>query len=220
MATSAFKDPTNLTRWTVWFLYAQLAVSVIAVISSGIERQIFDAVGSGVYASESKLTAAINFNDAVQLVVSALSVLTFTASGILILRWIYRANFNARQLDGSNLKFSPGWSVGWYFIPIANLWKPYQAMKEIWQTSANPSTQKQQSTEALLPWWWFTWLFYNFTNAASNRLWLRADDIDELLTANAVSLASQTTQIFLCLIFLGIVKRVFSMQMSHVKHGV
>jgi len=60
-------------------------------------------------------------------------------TSILFLMWIYRANSNARQLGAQGMKFSPGWSVGFYFIPILWFWKPYQAMKEIWQASKAPS---------------------------------------------------------------------------------
>ena len=45
-----------------------------------------------------------------------------------------RANRNARAF-GSSMSISPGWAAGWFFVPIANLWMPYQAMKEIWQGS-------------------------------------------------------------------------------------
>jgi hypothetical protein len=56
-------------------------------------------------------------------------------TGITFLRWIYRSNNNLRALSGESMTFTPGWSVGWYFIPIANLWKPYQVMNEIWKVS-------------------------------------------------------------------------------------
>jgi len=52
--------------------------------------------------------------------------------GVIFLRWIYRTNKNLHVLSSEHMTFSPGWSLGWYFIPVANLFKPYQAMKEIW----------------------------------------------------------------------------------------
>ena len=69
------------------------------------------------------------------------------------------AKAGARQLD-----FTPGWSVGWYFLPIANLWKPYQAMKEIWRASARPDKVDDAEVPGWLPLWWFLWLAFSITS--------------------------------------------------------
>ena len=215
MVTGAFKDPTNLIRWTVRFQYALIVISVIAVGSGLLEHRRFTDLKSGVYTSEGAAMAAAEAYDASQIIVDGLQFLILAVSGVFGLMWIYRASFNVRQLGAANLRFSPRWCVGWYFIPIANLWKPYQAMKEIWQASVNPSAWKHERASALLPWWWFLWIFYESASSGSARYLIRADEIDELLTANMASLASDIIKIPLCLIFLSIVKRVYSMQMSH-----
>jgi hypothetical protein len=68
-------------------------------------------------------------------IIAILQLVNLVVLIVLFCIWIYRANSNARQLGATDMQFSPGWSVGWYFIPIANLWKPYQAMCEIWRAS-------------------------------------------------------------------------------------
>lgn len=30
---------------------------------------------------------------------------------------------------------TPGWAVGFYFIPIALIWKPFQGMSQIWSAT-------------------------------------------------------------------------------------
>src|SRR6266404_5443429 len=40
---------------------------------------------------------------------------------ILFSIWVYRANLNARALGGKDMRFSPGWAVAWFFIPVMNL---------------------------------------------------------------------------------------------------
>lgn len=49
---------------------------------------------------------------------------------------------------------SPGWAVGWYFVPFANLFKPLQAMKEIWLESNRAGTSYESRGSAILGWWW------------------------------------------------------------------
>ena len=53
--------------------------------------------------------------------------------------WIYRVARTMRALGGRGTSRSrqAGRSAG-IFVPIANLWKPYQAMSEIWRASRNP----------------------------------------------------------------------------------
>jgi len=65
-----------------------------------------------------------------------------------------RANRNVLAFGGGPLQFTPGWAAGVFFVPIWNLYKPYRAMKEIWQGSAWGA-----SVSSLLPWWWGAFLF-------------------------------------------------------------
>ena len=53
--------------------------------------------------------------------------------------------------DADHESFTPGWSVGWFFVPIMNPWKPFQAMREIWQASAEPGNgfDKENPVEKL-----------------------------------------------------------------------
>ena len=48
---------------------------------------------------------------------------------ILALIWQFRAASAARGL-GIRATHSPGWGVGCWFVPIVNLWMPYQALRD------------------------------------------------------------------------------------------
>jgi len=73
---------------------------------------------------------------------------------ISFLVWVYRANLNCHGFGARSMQFSPGWSVGWYFIPFLNLYYPYQAMKEIWKASKNPQNWQRETGSGLVGWWW------------------------------------------------------------------
>ena len=49
--------------------------------------------------------------------------------------WIYRAALNCRLFGARKMSFPPGWAVGWFFIPIANLIMPLLSTQEIWRAS-------------------------------------------------------------------------------------
>jgi Domain of unknown function (DUF4328) len=210
-----FIDSTSLTKWTKWFLYLQVAIAFIALISGALEYQLLNDFKDGIYTSQAQAVAAAETSDARQQFIGIIQVVIFVISGILILKWIYRANFNARQLGATEMQFTPGWSVGWYFIPFANLWKPYQAMKEIWKASINPQDWKSEAVPSLLGWWWFFWIVSNMFGNASFRMALKADQLNELIAANVVTLLSDATGIPLSLIVVSMVSKVYEMQMSH-----
>ena len=64
------------------------------------------------------------------------SWILFYSCAIVVAVWIFRSMKNAwiLQRSGTQPEISPGWSVGWYCIPIASLWKSLQAMFEINKT--------------------------------------------------------------------------------------
>jgi hypothetical protein len=83
------------------------------------------------------------------------------AAMVLFYVWVYRAGVNARALGAVGMRFSPGWGVAWFFIPIARLWKPLQVMREIYRAS-DPSAAANGWTTApvaaLIGWWWAVWI--------------------------------------------------------------
>lgn len=66
--------------------------------------------------------------DALQgfLAVGSLDSFIGIAIMVVFLCWVYRANYNCRQWGAAGMRFTPGWSVGWFFVPIMNLFRPLQ----------------------------------------------------------------------------------------------
>jgi hypothetical protein len=64
------------------------------------------------------------------------------------------ANLWARRLPG--LKTSPGWAVGWWFIPFANLVMPYLVMREVDRRSSEVGAVR--SDRWVVGWWWVAYL--------------------------------------------------------------
>jgi hypothetical protein len=71
--------------------------------------------------------------------------------------WIYRTNLNCRNFSPA-LTFSARWAVGCHFIPVMNLFRPYQAVQEIWKVSNNPRSWHGDPPSLLVGIWWLFWL--------------------------------------------------------------
>ena len=89
---------------------------------------------------------------------------SFFMTAIFFLLWTYRSYRHLSALSDRNLRFSPGWAVSWYFVPIMNLFRPYQVMKEMWEESdpgagpSRPEEGKGRTGSPLLKGWWGLWL--------------------------------------------------------------
>lgn len=98
-----------------------------------------------------------------------LLVALFVVMVVMIGMWLYRAAKNARSMR-PQMETSPGWAIGWYFVPVANLWKPYQAMAEIWRISCAPDRWRSAETPAAMKGWWAAWLATNIISNVSNQM--------------------------------------------------
>jgi hypothetical protein len=79
-------------------------------------------------------------------------------TAVLFGRWIYLAHKNLPMLEARHLRFSPGGAVGCFFIPVINLWGPYQAMRDLAKASRSPRQWELEDTPPLLIAWWLLWL--------------------------------------------------------------
>jgi hypothetical protein len=99
------------------------------------------------------------------LAVSAVSIFTW----VIFLVWMHLAAKNVRALGQQGLEYTPGWCVGWWFIPVMSLWKPFDAMREIWKASdpdsVGPGATKPwraSAVPAALKLWWGVYVLNGF----------------------------------------------------------
>ncbi|MCZ8158416.1 MAG: DUF4328 domain-containing protein [Rhizobiaceae bacterium] len=215
MSKEGFINSDALTKWVVWFLYVQMLVAVISLVSGNMEYQLLTAFQDGAYTSQDLAIAHADASDKRQQLVAYLYLAVFFISGVLILKWIHRANFNARQLGAAGMEFTPGWSIGWYFIPIFTLWKPYQAMKEIWKASHNPGDWKNVDASASLSLWWFLWIGNSLLGQAVFRMSMRAEELPQLISVNIVNQISDVTGVLLSVATLWVINQIHGAQTRH-----
>lgn len=142
----------------------------------------------------------------------------YLVAAILALKWMYRANLNAHAF-ARGLESKPRGAVFWYFVPIALLWKPFEAMNETWRVSENPDRWKFVSTPGLLRWWWGFWLSGLITGNVSSRLLWMADETGLLRAAHALELLSSLCMIGSGLLLIRIVREVTARQTALIGEG-
>lgn len=73
---------------------------------------------------------------------------------VAFLMWTYRAAWNVRAFGAQNIPTTPRWAVLWYFIPIASLLRPYQALRDIWQASEQQDEWYKVALPGYFTLWW------------------------------------------------------------------
>lgn len=164
-----FRPPRVLRPTLIGFLIAGMVLNGLYALTSlvvGLVYPDFYDIDAPFARGEEAMTYAGVF-------LVLISVPVFIATVVLFCCWIFRANKNAQALGVTDMPISAGWSVGWWFIPIANLFKPYQATKEIYQAS-DPDygldDWRSAPVPATLRWWWAAWLIGNFVGEIDGRM--------------------------------------------------
>jgi hypothetical protein len=205
------QDPASLTIFLKTMLWILLAINVLALLSDFMQMNLL--------AGGSFSQAAAEANDRRQQIMGILFLAAYILTGITFLKWIHRANSNCHGFGTQGMEFTPGWSIGYYFIPFINLYKPYRAMKEIWKVSTNPKNWQKENGSGLLGWWWALWLISGVLGKASFRLSMRADTISLLQASTTLSIVSELIDIPLYIVSVSLISTIFTKQEKLVREN-
>ena len=163
----------NLYKITITLFYIGFILNFLV---------LFDAIEHGIFYADVRdnlieQQAADAYEDASG-TISFLNLSWYFFAVVVFFIWMREANIGVRKMGAKNLAYTPGWCVGAWFIPFACLWWPYQAVREIWKTSVNPSNWQNLKTPVILPLWWACFLTSNTLFNGSFRIWLNEIDID------------------------------------------
>lgn len=143
----------GLATAVVALLAAQIALIAAEIVARYVQADILRDLQANGAVTQHTLDRADGWVSGT----GAVDGLVFVAAVVVWCIWQHHAQQNAIVLSGGGLRFTPGWAVGWWFIPIANLWKPFQTVRELWKASHGGGWQTV-ATWSLLGWWWATWI--------------------------------------------------------------
>jgi len=113
---------------------------------------------------------------------------------IVFLSWLYRCYKNLSHIGGAVPRYTPGWAVGGWFVPIMNLFRPAQVMSDILQYSSPLDRDGlPQVRKGLLTLWWTLFLVSGFVgNVAS-----RSDSVELGLISEMLDMGSRLVTLYL-----------------------
>jgi len=111
-------------------------------------------------------------------------VVVYIALVVLFLRLLYKAVQQAKSFSTPFTYVSPGWAVGYWFVPVMNLYRPFQVVKALFAACTHEAGPGAKSAvgEQLLGAWWAMLLIGNMASWA-----LARSDIDMSSRAGVTS---------------------------------
>jgi hypothetical protein len=146
--------------------YVAMAVILIAMsIDVGViglrflEVQMLDRIVGGEAVTQEEALAS----DARILLAERVRLLAAVVAAIPFLMWLYRSHRNLKALGAAPLQYTPGWTIGGWFIPIGNLFIPYQVVQEVHRGSDPAGFGESQfvrlgQRSVVVMGWWFCWI--------------------------------------------------------------
>jgi hypothetical protein len=179
-------------------LFVFLLIFVVLDIG-GIVNQILDlGIISRAIAGQPATEAEAQGSAVRALAWLGINVVMLLGAAVVFLTLVGRLNHNARILGAERLSQSPGFAVGCYFIPIANIWLPYQGMQEIWKVAMHgPEKWKRGDGSTLVGVWWLL----RIGSVVFDRVVIGmagSNDLSVLQSACYAAMIVMMTQIILC----------------------
>ena len=136
-----------------WFIGLTVAANAVAILALGLQRVLLER-GPGLvslgewHRSVARVEAAAEFE-----------LLAFLVALVLFLRWVHLSYWNLRALDTQAMRFTPGWAVGYWFVPVLNIWRPAEVLGDLWRATEPGADRSGGGWRALrssplIGWWW------------------------------------------------------------------
>ncbi|MDD5700742.1 MAG: DUF4328 domain-containing protein [Dehalococcoidales bacterium] len=206
-----FSSLNGLSIWVMWIFVILAILDIVAVISGYAQADLLHRAMNGGIITQSEAAA----NDTRQAVIGFSQTALFIISGIVFLVWIHRAYKNLTSFNAFGLRFTPGWAVGWFFVPIMSLFRPYEVVSEIWKVSnsgLDEATPLKSTSSSIIGWWWAFFLISNILSQIALRIVLKGETASELLTSTYFYIVSDAIDVVGIIITIIMVKNINQIQ--------
>lgn len=176
-----------------------ILVSAITIVADLSQIELLDRMQNGGENAWTETEATEN--DQRQGILAVMASVLYLATALPFCMWVHRAHRNLPALGGRSLQYSPDWAVGYYFVPILNLFRPYQVMREIWFASDPNGEPKihcekhQVYAPGIIKWWWALFLLMNMASNVAGSVMRAAQNAPPARIINALTEATFTSTI-------------------------
>ncbi|MFF9300360.1 DUF4328 domain-containing protein [Streptomyces althioticus] len=138
---------------------ALLAVVIVAdVLNIGAAAYMMSVMGDLASGGEDVGVGAVNRADWAVTSTTGLYLLGLLGTATLFIIWFHRVRHNAEVFAPDVQRRTPGWAIGGWFIPFANLFIPRGIAKDVLRASQPDPYASEVRHRGLLDAWWGMWI--------------------------------------------------------------
>ncbi|HEY1710238.1 MAG TPA: DUF4328 domain-containing protein [Rhizomicrobium sp.] len=178
-----YRDLGRLTSW--------LRIALLVLVAAGVVNLLAGAASLFGYAAPKAVAGLLAIP----------SLLVPLAAALVFFIWIYRAAANIHAL-GADVTFTPGWAVGWFLIPVLDLWMSFLVVEELWRASVDAPAWRRHIAPWPVVWWWAV-----LAGGAILAVLLRL-----IAGASAASVVAAVAEIATAYLFVGLSAQICKMQ--------
>ena len=183
-----------------------LGLSIVNIASLACQYILLSDVQNG---QENPDMSLIETSDMLRSTITVANLLLVILSIVFFIMWFRRAYYNLHLLPWNNARHTEGWAAGSWFVPIINLWWPYQIMMDIWNGTQNTLRERlgDPRPAAIVGWWWALHLITSFYDNIAARIGWNSDDVDSLITSTKMDIIGEVLSIPAILITIVMIQR-------------
>ncbi|MCX4533130.1 DUF4328 domain-containing protein [Streptomyces sp. NBC_01669] len=210
------RSPDGLAKAVV-ILLVVAAVSDLLAVLAGLN--IRSLIGNGLATIDD---AEADRADNLYAASGVLQLLVLLATGVVFILWFRRVRLNAEVFDASMQQMKPGWAVGAWFVPFANLVLPRRIAGGIWTASAQTNTDGSWRTVSAAPvnLWWGAWVCSSIFSRYASQQYMKAEEVQEIMDAAGRMLAADAFSIVAAVLAILFVRKLTRMQGERAALGV
>ncbi len=107
---------------------------------------------------------------------SGLYLLGLIGTATLFIIWFHRVRHNAEVFAPDVQRRTPGWAIGGWFIPFANLWIPRGIAQDVLRAGQPDPWAGELRHQRLLNSWWGLWIASNIFDRLAAQRYDAAED--------------------------------------------
>lgn len=153
-------------------------------------------------------------HDARYAAINRIQVVAFLSCCVGWLVWQHRAYSNLRRMGTGVTDHSPGRATAWWFVPVMNLVRPFQVVKELWLRSAsgNAPSEYNRGGAMAVSLWWAAWLLSIAVGRIATRWVPLREGLQGLQTETTLALVFHGLNIIAAMVAMNVVWRIHRLQ--------
>lgn len=164
------KPNQDRAKKAITVMWIMIGASAMMIVSNLLGVKIIRDIESGVFDPETLMISSIIVG-----ISAFIFLIVFIINVVFFIMWFRRAYYNLHQVSSGKPRYKEGWAAGAWFIPIFNLFGPYQIAKELHSNTENllirnNLIQANNNRHIVVGWWWALWIVSSVIGQIGNRI--------------------------------------------------